>query len=90
MKLLNFNNLDELTNKIKTEKSCIIGLVNMDTKQVKAYKVSGNEKDNLLPKVYLNCKDKSNIFTDSYNGYDDLKKHYNHEFDNMLDEIVKK
>ena len=74
MKLLNFKNLDELTNKIKTEKTCIIGLVNRDTKTVKAYKVSSNEKENLLPKVYLNCKDKSNIFTDSYNGYDDLKK----------------
>ena len=66
--------------KNKTEKTCIIGLINRDTKQVKAYKVSSNEKDNLLPKIYLNCKDKSNIFTDSYNGYDDLKKHYNHEF----------
>ena len=74
MKLLNFKNLDELTNEIKTEKSCIIGLVNRNTKQVKAYKVSSNEKGNLLPKIYLNCKDKSNIFTDSYNGYDDLKK----------------
>ena len=66
--------------KNKSEKTCIIGLVNRDTKTVKAYKVSSNEKENLLPKVYLNCKDKSNIFTDSYNGYDDLKKHYNHEF----------
>ena len=66
--------------KNKNEKTCIIGLVNRDTKTVKAYKVSSNEKDNLLPKIYLNCKDQSNIFTDSYNGYDDLKKHYNHEF----------
>ena len=66
--------------KNKSEKTCIIGLVNRDTKTVKAYKVSSNEKDNLLPKIYINCKDKSNIFTDSYNGYDDLKKHYNHEF----------
>ena len=66
--------------KNKTEKTCIIGLVNRDTKTVKAYKVSSNEKENLLPKIYLNCKDKSNIFTDSYNGYDDLKKYYNHEF----------
>lgn len=66
--------------KNKNEKTCIIGLVNRDTKTVKAYKVSSNEKDNLLPKIYLNCKDKSNIFTDSYNGYDDLKKYYNHEF----------
>ena len=66
--------------KNKNEKTCIIGLVNRDTKTVKAYKVSSNEKDNLLPKIYLNCKDKSNIFTDGYNGYDDLKKYYNHEF----------
>ena len=69
-----------LDKKNKVEKTCIIGLVNRDKKQVRAYKVSSNEKENLLPKVYLNCKDKSNIFTDSYNGYDDLKKYYNHEF----------
>ena len=69
-----------LDKKNKVEKTCIIGLVNRDKKQVRAYKVSSNEKENLLPKIYLNCEDKSNIFTDSYNGYDDLQKHYNHEF----------
>ena len=53
-----------LDKKNKVEKTCIIGLVNRDKKQVRAYKVSSNEKENLLPKVYLNCKDKSNIFTD--------------------------
>ena len=66
--------------KNKSEKTCIIGLVNRDTKQVKAYKVSSNEKDVLLGKIYSNVKDNSTIFTDSYNGYDDLKKYYNHEF----------
>ncbi len=66
--------------KNKNEKICIIGLVDSDTKQVRAYKVSSNEKENLLPKVHLNCEDKSNIFTDSYNGYDDLNKYYNREF----------
>jgi len=66
--------------KNKVEKTCIIGLVNRDKKQVRAYKISSNEKENLSPKIYLNCEDKSNIFTDSYNGYDDLQKHYNHEF----------
>ena len=66
--------------KNKTEKTCIIGLVNGDTKTVRVYKVSNNEKDNLLPKIYLNVSDKSNIFTDSHNSYDDLKKHYNHKF----------
>ena len=66
--------------KNKVEKTCIIGLVNRDTKKVRAYKVSSNEKEVLLGKIYPNVKDRSNIFTDSYNGYDDLKKYYNHEF----------
>ena len=38
--------------KNKTEKTCIIGLVNGDTKTVRVYKVSNNEKDNLLLKIY--------------------------------------
>ena len=38
--------------KNKTEKTCIIGLVNGNTKTVRVYKVSNNEKDNLLPKIY--------------------------------------
>lgn len=29
--------------------------------------------------MFIWIKDKPNIFTDSYNGYDDLQKHYNHE-----------
>lgn len=69
-----------LNKKNKVEKTCIIGLVNRDTKQVRAYKVSSNQKGNLLPKIYLNVSNKSNIFTDSYNCYDDLQKHYNHQF----------
>ena len=69
-----------LDKKNKVEKTCIIGLVNRNTKKVRAYKVSSNEKEVLLGKIYPNVKDRSNIFTDSYNGYDDLKKYYNHEF----------
>ena len=34
----------------------------------------------MLGKIYSNVKDNSTIFTDSYNGYDDLKKYYNHEY----------
>ena len=64
----------------KDDKVCVFGIVNRNTKQVKAYKVSSNEKDVLLGKIYSNVKDNSTIFTDSYNGYDDLQKHYNHEF----------
>ena len=64
----------------KTDKTCIFGMINRDTKQVKAYAVSSNEKEVLLGKIYQNVKDGSTIFTDSYNGYDDLNKYYNHEF----------
>lgn len=45
----------------------------MIKKQVRAYKVSLNEKEVLLGEVYQNVKDKSNIFTDSCNRHDGLR-----------------
>ena len=55
-------------------------MINRNTRQAKAYHISSNEKENLLPKVYLNVKDKSTIITDSYSAYDELNKTYDHEF----------
>ena len=64
----------------KNDKFCVVGMINRNTRQAKAYHISSNEKENLLPKVYLNVKDKSTIITDSYSAYDELNKTYDHEF----------
>jgi transposase-like protein len=60
-------------------KTVVIGMVNRDTKQVKAMKVPTAEKDFLLPKINLNVKTGSTIVTDSYHAYKDLKKNYTHK-----------
>jgi transposase-like protein len=61
------------------EKTVVIGMVNRETKQVKAMKVPTAEKDFLLPKINLNVKQGSVIVTDTYHAYNDLKKKYNHK-----------
>ncbi len=61
------------------DKTTIIGIVNRDTKQVKAFKVIDNKAEHLLPKINLNVKRGSNIITDSYFGYNKLSKNFNHE-----------
>lgn len=60
-------------------KAVVIGMVNRDTKQVKAVKVPTAEKDFLLPKINLNVKSGSTILTDTYHAYKDLSKKYNHQ-----------
>ena len=60
-------------------KTVVIGLVNRDTKQVKAMKVPTAEKDFLLPKINLNVKNGSTIVTDSYHAYKDLKNNFTHK-----------
>ena len=62
----------------KVEKSVIIGMVNRDTKQVKAFKVLDSQKEHLLPKVNIYNKRGSTIITDTLQAYKDLKKNYNH------------
>ncbi len=61
------------------EKTVVIGMVNRETKQVKAMKVPTAEKDFLLPKINLNVKTGSTIVTDTYHAYNDLKKQYAHK-----------
>jgi transposase-like protein len=63
----------------KTDKTTVIGIVNRDTGKVKAFKVLDNAKEHLLPKINLNVKEGSTIVTDTYQGYTDLRKHYNHK-----------
>ncbi len=48
----------------KVEKSVIVGMVNRDTKQVKAFKVLDSQKEHLLPKVNIHNKRGSTIITD--------------------------
>lgn len=60
-------------------KIVVIGMVNRETKQVKAIKVSTAEKDVLLPKIALGVKKGSCIVTDTHHAYKDLKKNYTHK-----------
>lgn len=49
-------------------------MVNHETGHAKAFKVSSNEKEWLLPKINLNVQHESTIVIDTYQGYVDLKK----------------
>jgi transposase-like protein len=65
--------------KFKGEKAIVFGLVNRETKQVKSFNVSNADKENLLPKIGGNVKEKSIIVTDSYHAYNDLRNNYKHK-----------
>jgi transposase-like protein len=65
--------------KFKSEKSVIVGLVNRETKQVKAFKIDNANKECLLPKIGCNVKEKSTIVTDTYHAYNNLRRNYTHK-----------
>lgn len=65
--------------KFKSEKSVIIGLVNRETKQAKAFKIDNADKECLLPKIGCNVKEKSTIVTDTYHAYNNLRRNYTHK-----------
>ena len=65
-------------NKFKSEKTAVIGLVNRDTKQVRAVAIPNADKENLLPKIGMNIKSNSTIVTDTYHSYKNLKNNYKH------------
>ena len=65
--------------KFTSQKTAIIGLVNRDTKQAKAFVVDNADKECLLPKIGCNVKEKSLIVTDSYHAYNDLRNNYKHK-----------
>lgn len=74
-----------------SEKTVVIGMVNRETGKVKAMKVANADAENLLPKIYKNVKDYSNIITDTLHAYKKLKKHYNHKtIKHSAGEYVKK
>jgi len=60
-------------------KTVVLGMVNRETKQVKAMKVPTAEKDFLLPKINLNVRRGSTIVTDTYHAYKDLKNNFTHK-----------
>lgn len=49
----------------KVDKSIIVGMMNRDSKKVKAFKIHSTEKENLLPKVNIHNKRGSVIMTDT-------------------------
>lgn len=65
--------------KFTSQKTAIIGLVNRETKQAKAFVVDNPNKENLLPKIGCNVKEKSVVITDTYGVYKDLKNNFTHK-----------
>jgi transposase-like protein len=65
--------------KFTSQKTAIIGLVNRDTKQAKAFVVENADKECLLPKIGCNVEEKSVIVTDSYHAYNDLRNNCKHK-----------
>jgi transposase-like protein/DUF2075 family protein len=65
--------------KEKDNKQCVLGIVNRDTKQVKAVKVASSKTHDLQDTIYNNVKEGSTIITDSYSSYNVLHWNYKHE-----------
>lgn len=65
--------------KFTSQKTAIIGLVNRETKQAKAFVVESPNKEELLPKIGGNIKAKSVVITDTYGVYKDLKNNFSHK-----------
>ena len=65
--------------KFTSQKTAIIGLVNRETKQAKAFKIDNADKESLLPKIGCNVKEKSVVITDTYGVYKDLKNNFTHK-----------
>jgi transposase-like protein len=63
----------------KSEKTMVFGMVNRDTKQVKAMKIASTKTEDLQEVIYSNVEEGSTILTDSYAGYDVLKWNYTHD-----------
>ena len=63
----------------KSEKTVVLGLVERNSKQVKATVVESNKTYDLQPTIYETVKEGSAIVTDSYAGYDVLNWNYKHE-----------
>lgn len=63
----------------KQDKTCVFGMVNRDTKQVKSMKVESAEYHNLGKKVMENIKMGSNIISDGHSSYITLGKFYKHK-----------
>jgi len=76
--------------KFTSQKTAIIGLVNRETKQAKAFVVESPNKEELLPKIGGNVKEKSVIVTDTYGVYKDLKNNFTHKtVKHLANEYVK-
>jgi transposase-like protein len=65
--------------KEKDNKQCVLGIVNRDTKQVKAIKVESSKTQDLQEVIYNNVNEGETIITDGYSSYDVLKWNYKHE-----------
>lgn len=74
-----YENMHTSKKETAPQKAVIIGMVERNSKQVKAMKIPTAEKDFLLPKINLNVESGATIVTDTYHAYNDLKQKYNHK-----------
>lgn len=65
--------------KEKNDKAIVLGIVNRDTKQVKAFKVETSKYYELGQKIMDNVDTGSTLITDEYSAYTLLRNFYNHE-----------
>lgn len=63
---------------ISTRKQPIIGMINRHTKQLKVFLVKNRSKKILRELILKNVEVESTIYTDSWNGYNDLDIYYDH------------
>jgi transposase-like protein len=72
------------------EKTAVVGMLNRDTRQVRAKMVPNVKRETLQNEILAQIEGKSTIYTDGYVGYDNLKaQEFIHDTVNHVDQYVK-
>ena len=76
--------------KPKSEKAAVVGLLDRDSRQVRAKVVPNVNRETLQDAILENIEGKSTVYTDGWKGYNQLKAmEYVHETVNHLQEYVR-
>jgi len=71
-------------------KAIVMGMVDRNSKQIRAKVVPNAKSENLLPPVFANVKPGAKVFTDALGSYVALRDHFDHESVNhFVDEYVR-
>jgi transposase-like protein len=72
------------------EKAIVVGILDRDTRQVRAHMVPNVKRDTLQAAILAGIKGKATVYTDGWPGYDGLKKaEFVHETVNHIEEYVR-